>query len=914
MAVALGILSVWFGLVAAITAAVCYWVSMIRAPKGPDAQVAVQQMAASANGEDGANGRKNGKKSRGRQRGEAKRAQVERDGWLLWGRYSLFATMFCVALASVVFWSLIMSETYSVQYIWKNSNPDLTSGYRFATFWADQEGTFLLWALLTTILGVIFFWKSRDDERWVMPFYSLIFVFLFSMMNVISPFGLHSLAPDENGYNQIVDAMVVSGIPIPQTYFERLIYMLGLAPVYAIPPESARGLNELLQNPWMRIHPPTLFLGYSSMALPGCMALGALAKRDYDSWVNRAAPWLMWAWFVLGVGVFLGAYWAYETLGWGGYWSWDPVENSSFMPWLIGTALIHGLLSQRVRGNYKHINLLLGSLLFVAVLYGSFLTRSGVLSDVSVHSFATPGAAVYTTLSIVLIAWTVMAVGLWVFRFRDIRATIAYDSVWERPFGIFIGLFVLCFSALVVCAGVSWPLVTPLLLQTKMSAEYYTYNRLMAPLVFGMCLLIALTPLFSWRRVRKDRALKLLVKCSLVIAGMLVLAFIPTGIWAARGGFESQNGPALFVIFLAAVFAVGTSLIMLKRSLKAGLLATGPWLAHIGFTVMLIGVLQTSFFNKTLTFTDIPSGQTVSAIGYNMEFLGIPVPVRLGRLLGVSAIGYDVEFLGPRDPDPNDRDDRQRMRFKVTRGNFVRVVEPKLFTSKLTGDTVAWPQIIHRWTDLKTFGDLYFEPTGYSPGGVPLGLLKPGETSAPVMIGSAEAGTASEVTVSVSDWRQISDEDSDQPLEMGVLLSAEIDGERVTGLMPTFTLEKQAQAVQPQRPATISTKDGDYYLVVSDASLTPAEAGPVVAFQLIMIPVDSKGTVSFQVLHIPGIQVLWFGCYLLFLGAFISYRRRAQLANRPVVSGVGPAAKSEPKPEPEPAPEPEEAAVPVGAE
>src|SRR5204863_251681 len=155
---------------------------------------------------------------------------------------------------------------------------------------------------------------------------------------------------------------------------------------------------------------------------------------SYDAWADRAVPWLTFSWAVLGTGVFLGGYWAYETLGWGGYWAWDPSENSPLMPWLVGTALLHGLLAQRNRGNFKQANLFLGILAGCAVLLGSFLVRSGVLTG-SVHAFDTPQKSVFDTLLGIMVLWFVGSTGIWLWRFKDIQASIAYDDVWERHFG-----------------------------------------------------------------------------------------------------------------------------------------------------------------------------------------------------------------------------------------------------------------------------------------------------------------------------------------------------------------------------------------------------------------------------------------------------------------------------------------------
>src|SRR5438046_1605214 len=206
--------------------------------------------------------------------------------------------------------------------------------------------------------------------------------------------------------------------------------MLGLGPVnrLAAPPH---GLNILLQNLWMTIHPPIMFMGFASTLIPCALALGALVRRSWDGFAKQAMPWALYAFMFLGFGKFLGGYWAYETLGWGGYWAWDPVENASFVPWLISAALVHGLQVQQARGSWKQVNLLLAITAFRAFFYGTFLTRSGVLNEFSVHSFVSPGGLPLVLLLGFLLFFAVGFWGLWLARYSQIRSEATYEALNE---------------------------------------------------------------------------------------------------------------------------------------------------------------------------------------------------------------------------------------------------------------------------------------------------------------------------------------------------------------------------------------------------------------------------------------------------------------------------------------------------
>ena len=284
-------------------------------------------------------------------------------------RAGFHVTVTTVLVSSLILLILIVKHQFQFHYVWAYSSRELPLGLLMSTFYAGQEGSFMLWTLMVSIIGVVLliYTQKRDNEREVMGVYSSILAFLMMLLIVKNPF-----APIEG--NMI--------------------------------PADGRGLNPLLQNFWMQIHPPILFLGFAAMAPPFALAIAALMRRKYQDWVVSSLPWVLGGSMLLGLGISLGGFWAYETLGWGGWWGWDPVENASLIPWLISVALIHTMLTQKRTKGLVLTNFILAILAFVLVLYSTFLTRSGVLGEASVHSFVDPGRFSFTLLVLFMFAFT----------------------------------------------------------------------------------------------------------------------------------------------------------------------------------------------------------------------------------------------------------------------------------------------------------------------------------------------------------------------------------------------------------------------------------------------------------------------------------------------------------------------------
>ncbi len=900
LGVTVGNFSIWLGLLCAVSCVACYWVAMIRTVRGKGAADPVES-AADATADGAGNGKKNGKRHlpptvAAEATAAAPSAEFQKTDRIgLWGRRFFYLTSACAVLAAVSLWTLIFTQQYNLHYIWKNSNKDLAFGFRFATFWSDQEGTFILWALYNLILGGMLLWKARRDERWVMPFFTLINVSLFTLLTFMNPFWVHAPAEVRRELQSMgaTDDMLTF---LPQTAWQHVSYYFGWAQYVKM--NDGKGLNEQLQNFWMVIHPPTLFVGYSSMMVPSCFALGALMKRDYDNWVNRAAPWLAFAWGILGIGIFLGAYWAYETLGWGGYWSWDPVENSSIIPWVVGTALIHGVLAQRARGNFKQANLFLGAFTGTSVLLGSFLVRSGVLSEVSVHSFASPQKSVFITLLAVMVIWFVLNVGIWLWRYRDIQSEIAYDQVWERHFGFFMGLIVLSAMAIVITFGVTLPVWKPWLGGGKTSVDYTFYNKALLPVVYVMTLLMAITPLMPWRRARDEK--KPLPPFSIATLGLSALVtvfFLFAAVHAWQGGFRTHldtppsynNDPAYIAFGLALGIALVTNTVCMFRAGKGGLMNTGPWLAHIGFLVMLGGVVYTSRFNTVQTVNKLAVGDSVTVDGRVYTYRG-------------------------QEPAKNPQD-RDRLVIEVKdKDGRTFTAKPKLFHSKIANQTMAWPQIFHKGLD-----DLYIVPQGAdNTGAVLLSELKKAEPKE-VLVQHKQDSPQDSVTVTFESLdtsemqkaMQASENSIPKPFLLYADVVLNINGEEKKvrpAVLVSFTGDGAEWEPLPVPLGTLQ-QPTTYSLRFLRTNLSPAN----LTADFDLMPSEPVRQGYFQVLWVPGIGILWWGCYIMFAGAFLTWRRRADLAKRnvPVKAGKKPVVESKtPEHLPAVAPEPE----PVGAE
>ncbi len=560
--------------------------------------------------------------------------------------------------------SLILTHQFQYYYVWSYSSTDLPLSLLISTLYAGQEGSFLLWAVFTGIIGLFLlrYSSKKGYEPEFMFIYSAIFTVLILMLVVKNPFKfIWEQFPNEllQVGNPPADGMNFMWVDMARGLWSKI-------------PVEGKGLNALLQNYWMVIHPPILFIGFTSMSIPFAYAVAGMLKRDYVSWIKVATPWTAFGSLALGTGIILGGYWAYETLGWGGYWGWDPVENSSLVPWLVCVASIHTMLAQRKNGSYIKTNFILSMLCFILVLYSTFLTRSGVLGETSVHSFVDPGMWVYWLLLMVIGIFVAIGFGLLVSRWKDIPVAAVSHSYLSREFALFLGASALVFAAIFILIGTSSPIITNII-KGKTSAvdpNYYVTTTL--PLGIVIALLSGLGQLLWWKNSQSETLGK-----QLIAPGILSLVFT-----AVTYFFGAVHLSMLIFIF-ASAFALFTNLLVGYRIVRGNPKMAGGAITHIGIALMFLGFVSSSKYDDAKTI-NLEQGKSVEALGYVFKYVGYQ-PMERGRY----AFNVEVE--------------REGRKF---------IVAPVMFQDGESGSLIRNPDVVNLLTK-----DFYVSPISLESGG-----------------------------------------------------------------------------------------------------------------------------------------------------------------------------------------------------
>jgi cytochrome c-type biogenesis protein CcmF len=359
----------------------------------------------------------------------------------------------------------------------------------------------------------------------------------------------------------------------------------------------------------MVIHPPVVFVGYAAFTIPFAYAVAGLWRRAYDQWIRPALPWTVFAFVSLGAGIIIGGYWSYKVLGWGGYWGWDPVENASLLPWLAGMALMHGMILQSTRKKLRKTNFFLAAFSFLLVIYCTFLTRSGVLADFSVHSFVDLGITGWLVLFMAV--FIVISMGLLLLRFRDIPVSGKGEtwSFFSREFGLIAAMILLCLSAVTTGLGTSAPLITRLAEKaSKVDIQFYTDTN--APIAVFMLLLLSFVPLLVWGQNSFSRLLRKLTWAitGAVVAGAVTLIF-------------GYPGVREFLIALLGGAVAGMNLLLMIKLIRKKVSLSGGAMAHLGVGLMFLGIIASSAYDRSEKVR-LPQGTVQSAMGYDIEFQG----------------------------------------------------------------------------------------------------------------------------------------------------------------------------------------------------------------------------------------------------------------------------------------------------
>ena len=524
---------------------------------------------------------------------------IDQQAWLTLARRSWWIMSICLVVASVILSYLIFSHQFQYAYVWQQSSRDLPGYFLFSSFWAGQEGSFMLWIFLMCFMGIYLIRWGRDYEAPVMATVAICQFFLVSM----------------------VVGLQFGSVSIGSSPFALIYDKFPNTPAGYIPPDGS-GLNDLLQNYWMAIHPPMLFVGFTAMVVPFGFAVAALWKKKYTEWVRPALPWTLFAVMVLMVGIAMGGYWAYETLNFGGYWAWDPVENSSLVPWLFGVSALHMMIVQKKSGASHKAALFLCVLGYITVIYSTFLTRSGILGDTSVHSFVDLG--LYNQLLMWILTIAAIGFGLFAYRYRDLPTPTKEPGVLSREFMIFSGALLLSLTSVVITMGTSAPILGRLFRDNPSAVPISFYNEWSIPLAIGFIFLLGMGQLFWWNKMSVVNVNEVLLKPILlsVASTIAVLIFTPfvektatpavqlaqnsevveAGFFFGISTFWSIYGDGLLLLILLFVtfFALFGNGIVLWRIGRGNLKLAGGAITHIGFVIMILGIIASSSFSNVL--------------------------------------------------------------------------------------------------------------------------------------------------------------------------------------------------------------------------------------------------------------------------------------------------------------------------
>ncbi|SDK82427.1 cytochrome c-type biogenesis protein CcmF [Catalinimonas alkaloidigena] len=517
---------------------------------------------------------------------------------------------------------IVYNHYYEYHYAWSYSSEHLPTQYIIASFWNGQEGSFLLWLFWHAVLGVIVMATNRRWEAPVMTIFALVQAFLASMiLGVVIP-GLD--------------------LKIGSSPFMLLRDVMQSWPVFQINPDyvpvDGRGLNPSLQNYWMVIHPPTLFLGYALTIVPFAFAIAGLWQRQYHAWVRPALPWALVGSLVLGVGILMGAYWAYETLNFGGYWNWDPVENAVYIPWLMLVAGVHTLVIARRNGSALGTSLILVIASFLLVLYATFLTRSGILGESSVHSFTDLGLS--GQLLLYLFTFLILSAVLLTIRWKELPFTDKEVKVYSGEFWIFIAATILGLASFQVLVPTSIPVYSKLIgllgIESNLAPPadqvgFYTKWQLW----FGVAIAFAsaLGQFFWWKKLDAKNWLNHLttplIVALLLSAGLIVLTKVDNFVY--------------ITLLTVGAFSLVANGMILWRIVRGNYQLSGGAVSHIGVGLMLIGIMFSSGYSKVIS-----KNQTGMLLSKDFSDEANRDNVLLWRGTPQAMAGYTLTYLGPR--------------------------------------------------------------------------------------------------------------------------------------------------------------------------------------------------------------------------------------------------------------------------
>jgi cytochrome c-type biogenesis protein CcmF len=575
--------------------------------------------------------------------------------WLLMGRggFSLHAA--AVVSIFIALFYIIQSHLFEYHYAWEHSSLSLSPKYLLSCFWEGQEGSFMLWTFWHCILGLVVMNTAKGLETRTMAIISVVQVCLATMI-----LGFY-LGPD---------------IKIGSTPFMLMRHSMASAPIFSMPNymdfvKDGNGLNVLLQNYWMVIHPPVLFLGFAATLIPFAYCMAALWKGEYTTFVKPTIAWALFNGAVLGTGIMMGGAWAYESLNFGGYWAWDPVENASLVPWLTLIAGLHTLLVYRSTGRALTMTMVLLLLTHLLIWYSTFLTRTGILGKTSVHAFTGDGEALYYHLLVVMGVLLLLTIFMLVKRWKGLPAIKTEERTLSREFWMFIGSVVLFLSAIQIAISTSIPVWSPLAkwITGKDFApptdimRHYNDIQVFVAIIVG---LLSATVLYMKFKQTEARTLWKRLGITAILAAILAGA-IGWGQKITTWQYDIMLFAACYGIVANIYYGIVVQKVKFKK--------LGPSVAHMGFATVLLGILISSYNKHAIS---------ISTTGIAIDF-GKKTPQenalesneneQLFHSIPVAMSDYVVTYLGDSDVAGKDRRIYYKVRFEKRDSSTHKLLE-----------------------------------------------------------------------------------------------------------------------------------------------------------------------------------------------------------------------------------------------
>jgi cytochrome c-type biogenesis protein CcmF len=541
--------------------------------------------------------------------------------WVISARFATYGFTALMMLASALLVYAFLSHDYSIRYVAHYSDMSMPFFYKITAYWGGLDGSLMFW------------------------------------VSVLSVFTAVAVKVNHRRHSDII-GYVVATIAAVQLFFLALLIFTKnpFAPFLANVPTDGQGLNPLLQNYWMVIHPPSLYLGFVGMTIPFAFCIGALASgRLDDSWLHSVRVWVIIAWFFLSLGLTLGGIWAYEELGWGGYWAWDPVENAGFLPWLTATAFLHSSMIQERKGMLKVWNVVLMVVSFFLTIFGTFMTRSGAVQ--SVHAFGEDSQLAFLFILFMAVI-LIVSFGLILFRLPRLTASAQHESFASREFAFLLNNLLLLGMAFFVLFSTMFPTLSESIVHTRISVGVPWFNKWMVPFGLMLLLLMCIGPLLAWRRTSASRFREQYIWPLTFGVGVAVLLgiFVPRSRATSAFFMDRAQLPNSLICIGIVAFALGTIFQEFWRATRirarqsgGGALGAllgitlgkrrkfGGYIVHLGIAIIFLGFAGRSFsLDRDATLTH--KGETVSFGGYTFRYEGLDADDNANRTAFVATV------------------------------------------------------------------------------------------------------------------------------------------------------------------------------------------------------------------------------------------------------------------------------------